>query len=123
MKTILCLLLIPGFFIYLPVTQKECIRITCLDRRDTVLERLGVVRSSFLIESLSDTLSGFDIRSSCGCEYPLWKKQMRIYPGHPDTIVILSSIKSFSGYWQKQTTITAENCTTIFYTGPWIIIK
>lgn len=98
-------------------------RITCLNPLDTIAKDSIGVKSYFLIESFGDTLSNFDIRSSCGCEYPLWKKDMKVYPGHPDTVVIVSSVKDHSGYWLKQSSIQTGKCTQIFYTGPWEIEK
>ncbi len=74
-----------------------------------------------MIESPGDTLSGFDIRSSCGCEYPVWNKNMKVFPGHPDTVIIVSSLKEHRGHWLKSTTITTGDCTLTFYTGPWVI--
>ncbi len=88
---------------------------------DTVSDKLTEIKSYFLIESSGDTISNFDIRSSCGCEYPVWKKGMKVFAGHSDTVVIVSLVKGHSGHWLKQTTISANNCTKIFYTGPWVI--
>ena len=98
-------------------------KITCLNPVDTVSENAGEIRSYFLIESLGDTISNIDIQSSCGCEYPVWKKGMKIFPNHPDTVVIVSSIKGHSGHWLKQTTISSDKCIKIFHTGPWIVTK
>ena len=102
-------------------TKNDCLKITCLNTRDTVSQKKGQVKTYFLIESLADTLSGFNIRSSCGCEYPVWKKEMRVYPGHADTVVIFSSVKDHLGYWLKQSTISAGSCSAVFTTGPWIV--
>lgn len=98
-------------------------KITCLDPKDTLSQKLGEIKTYFLIESLGDTLADFDIRSSCGCEYPIWKPGMKIFPNHPDTVIIVSSLKGYSGPWLKQTTIAASNCTQVFNTGPWVITE
>jgi hypothetical protein len=96
-------------------------KITCLNPMDTVSEKRMEIKSYFLIESLGDTISNFDIRSSCGCEYPVWKKGMKVYPGHPDTVIIVSSVKDHPGHWLKKSSIQSGKCTQIFSTGPWEI--
>ncbi len=101
--------------------KDECLKIKCLSPRDSVSKKTSELKTYFLIESAGDTISNFDIRSSCGCEYPVWNKEMKIYPGHPDTVMIVSSIKDHMGHWSKQTTIKAGDCIQVFNTGPWII--
>lgn len=123
MKTFFCLVYLTGFFNFFSEAEKECLRITCLNPVHTVSENEGEIRSYFLIESLGDTISNFDIRSTCGCEYPVWKKDMMIFPNHPDTVIIVSKLKDHWGYWLKQTTISAGNCIKIFNTGPWTVTK
>ena len=123
MKTFLCLLYLTGLFSFFSETKKECMKITCLNPVDTVSANVGEMRSYFLIESLGDTISNFDIRSSCGCEYPVWKKGMKVFPNHPDTVVIVSLVKGHSGHWLKQTTISADKCIKVFNTGPWVVTK
>jgi hypothetical protein len=103
--------------------KKECMTITCLNPRDTLSQKLHEVKTYFLIESLGDTLADFDIRSSCGCEHPVWKKEMKVFPGHPDTVIIVSLLKANRGKWLKSTTISVNNCTQTFYTGPWLITE
>ncbi len=107
------------YFMFAPGTPRDCLKITCLNPADTVSVKIGERRSVFLLESPADTLSGFEIRSSCGCEYPVYNKQMKIFPGHPDTVVVVSLLKGHSGKWHKQTTLVTGHCIQAFYTGPW----
>jgi hypothetical protein len=109
-------------FSFLPGTKNDCIKITCLNPADTI-RGLTERRTFYLLESTDDTISNFDIRSSCGCEYPILKKDCRVYPGHPDTVIIVSSLKGHLGHWKKETTITAATWTKTFFTGPWIIYE
>lgn len=123
MKAIILLICITGLFSFFSETKTECMKITCLNPMDTVSGKRKEIKSYFLIESLGDTISNFDIRSSCGCEYPVWKKGMKVFPNHPDTVVIVSLVKGHSGHWLKQTTISAGKCTKFFNTGPWVVSK
>ena len=123
LKAILSLSVIAILISFIPETKVECLKITCLNPRDTVSQTIGELKTYFLVESLGDTLTGFDIRSSCGCEYPVWNKEMKIFPNHPDTVIIVSLLKGYNGRWQKETTITVNNCTEVFYTGPWFVTE
>jgi hypothetical protein len=123
MKSLFCLVCLTGLCSFFSGSKKECLKITCLNLAHTVSENEGERISYFLIESLGDTISNFDIRSACGCEYPLWKKDMQVFPNHPDTVIIVSSLKGHSGHWFKQTSISAGNCIIIFNTGPWTVTK
>jgi len=123
MKTLLYILLLTVLFSFAGKGKNECMKITCLNPRDTLSQKNGEIKTYFLIESLGDTLSDFEIRSSCGCEYPVWKKDMKVSPDHPDTVLIVSSLKGHSGYWLKSSTITTNNCRQEFFTGPWVITE
>jgi hypothetical protein len=121
MKIIFTILLLPVFISFSNKNYNECMKITCINPSDTLSQKLHEIKTYFLIESKGDTLSEFDIRSSCGCEHPVWKKDMKVFPGHPDTVIIVSLLKGHTGQWLKSTTITVNNCTQSFYTGPWMI--
>jgi hypothetical protein len=123
MKTFLFILFLTVLFSFAGKSKNDCMRITCLNPRDTVSQKNGEIKTYFLVESLGDTLSNFDIRSSCGCEHAVWKQEMKIFPDHPDTVLIISSLKGYSGYWLKPSTITAGNCTQVFNTGPWLVTE
>ncbi len=98
------------------------VRITCLDHRDTVSQKENIIKTRFLIESLSDTLNDLDIRCACGCEYAEWNRSGKIYPGHPDTIYIFSMVKNAVGHWNKSTYIHKGGWSEQISTGPWLIV-
>ena len=123
MKTFLFIVALAILISFNTKPANNCVKVTCLNQKDTVSETLGEYKSYFLVESLGDTLSNFDIRPSCGCEIAIWKKGMKVYPNHPDTVIIISSLKDHAGRWIKMTTLSANNCTQLFYTGPWIVTK
>ena len=123
MKVILTILLITILISFNSRSKYECMKITCLNPKDTISQKVGEVKTYFLVESLGDTLTNFDIRPSCGCEYAIWNKAMKVFPNHPDTIIIVSQLKDYPGQWLKQTTIMSGNCTQLFYTGPWYVTE
>jgi hypothetical protein len=123
MKLFFSILSLAVLISFISKPKNACLKITCLNPRDTISQKVREVKTYFLLESLGDTLSNFDIRSSCGCEYPVWKKEMKVFPDHPDTLVIVSLIKGHPGHWLKQTTISVNHYTQQLYTGPWFITK
>lgn len=104
-----------------PPSGDSCLKVTCLNPRDTVSEKEKVIKTYFLVESLGDTIRWIDVYSSCGCEYPTFKRDAVIYPNHPDTIMITSSLPGHRGLWQKGHTIRTIKCTTAFNTGIWFV--
>lgn len=102
---------------------RECMKITCLNPTHIVSQRFQKIKSIFLFESLGDTISDFNIRPSCGCEYSIWGKGMKIFPNHPDTVIIISLVRDHIGSWLKQTTVSTNKCTQLIQTGPWVITE
>ena len=95
---------------------KGRVKITCINPRDTVSEKVKIINTFFLIESLDDTIKNISITSSCGCEIPEWKKDIKIYPNHPDTVIITSQLTGHVGRWKKSSTIYFNNYQQPFYT-------
>ena len=118
----LFIIIIASIFISCDPHHKQwdsCLKITCLNPRDTVSQKDKQIKTYFLIESLGGTIKVKQVLSSCGCEYPTWRKNMIIYPNKPDTIVITSLLTGRHGAWKKQHTILTDKCSMIFYTGYW----
>ncbi|NVN94198.1 MAG: hypothetical protein HXX18_02820 [Bacteroidetes bacterium] len=100
----------------------NCFKITCLNPIDIVSSKEKVIKTQFLIESLGDTIKDIRISSSCCCEFSTLKKDMIIYPNHPDTITIISNLKGKKGFWKNTHSILTNKCGMNFYTGSWWII-
>ena len=116
---IFILLCCGGFQLY---AQESCVKITCLNPRDTIFKGERV-ETFFQVECLKDSLVIKGIRSSHGAEVPDWRKGYLIYPNHPDTVRITSSISEYSaGPWKKSHYISTTKCDAIFYTT-WYIPK
>ena len=78
--------------------SQDCLKVTCINPVDTVFAG-RTIKSYFLVESTRDTITILQIKSAHGGEVPSWRKGNRIYPNHPDTVLIHSSI--YKGYQGK----------------------